>query len=48
MMQSNRDAIALQGGLATGTVTNIISQWKLSIGQYVAEDLQELGKSEMV
>jgi hypothetical protein len=41
----SRDDIARECGLAAGTVSGIIAEWKINIGQYIAEDLRDLGTS---
>ena len=40
---NTRDAIALECGIASGTVSKIVSEWKSNIGHYLVEDLRELG-----
>jgi hypothetical protein len=37
-----RDQIARDSGLSTGTVTNIITEWRRNLGYPIAEDLREL------
>jgi hypothetical protein len=40
-----RDRIALELGLSTGAVTNIVNEWRLAISFPVAEELRELAVS---
>ena len=37
----NRDNIAIENGLSTGTVSNVVREWKEEIGSLSADQLRE-------
>ena len=38
-----RDTIAIENGLSTGTVSNIVREWETQIGNLAADELREFG-----
>jgi len=43
IMGDRRDTIAVNSGLSSGAVTNIVEQWKANLGFAKAEEIRELG-----